>query len=126
MSLRRWLLLGVATVIVVAVVAVVVVVLFLRSLNQPGEASAKFIPHDAPFYASINFRPGLGQIDLGREVISLLETDKLIDVRDDFLEQVEHETGVHLLDDVRTWLGINVSFAVLDADPDSPEWIVIA
>ena len=102
MSLRRWLLLGVATVIVVAVVAVVVVVLFLRSLNQPGEASAKFIPDDAPFYASINFRPGLGQIDLGREVISLLETDKLIDVRDDFLEQVEHETGVHLLDDIRT------------------------
>ncbi len=49
MSLRRWLLLGVATVIVVAVIAVVVVVLFLRSLNQPGEASAKFIPDDAPF-----------------------------------------------------------------------------
>ena len=55
-----------------------------------------------------------------------LETDKLIDVRDDFLEQVEHETAVYLLDDVRTWLGTNVFFAVLDADPDSPEWIVIA
>ena len=47
---------------ILAVAAVVVVILFLRSLSQPADVTARFIPDNAPVYVSFNFRPGLNQI----------------------------------------------------------------
>ena len=126
MSVRKWIFLAAATVVVLAIVVAVVALLFLRSLSLPGEPTAKFMPHDTPLYVSFNFRPGPNQINLGKDVISLLKTDKLIEVRDDFLEDVEDETGVHLLDDTQSWLGTDVSFALLDDDVESPTWVMIA
>ena len=126
MSVRKWIFLAAATVVVLAIVVAVVALFFLRSLSRPGEATAKFMPDDAPLYVSFNFRPGPNQINLGKDVISLLKTDKLIEVRDDFLEDVEDETGVHLLDDTQSWLGTDVSFALLDDDVESPTWVMIA
>ena len=126
MRWRKWLLVVSVLIAVLAVTAVVVVILFLRSLSQPAEATARFIPDDAPVYVSFNFRPGLNQISRGRDVMSLLKTNKYVELRDDLLEQVEDETGLHLLEDIQSWLGTDVSFALLDADTEQPEWVVLA
>ena len=126
MRWRKWLLVVSVVIAVLAVTAVVVVILFLRSLSQPAEATARFIPDDAPVYVSFNFRPGLNQISRGSDVMSLLKTDKYVELRDGLLEQVEDETGLHLLEDIQSWLGTDVSFALLDADTEQPKWVVLA
>ena len=122
---KRILLYGGAAAAVLAVVIVVAVLLYLRQFSRPGEATAQVIPADAPLYASINLRPGLGQLGLGRDVFSRLQTDALVEKRDELLEQVEDETGIHFLDDVTTWLGTDISFAILDADMDKIEWVLL-
>ena len=122
---KRILLYGGAAAAVLAVVIVVAVLLYLRQFSRPGEATAQVIPADAPLYASINLRPGLAQASLGRDVFSRLQTDALAEKRDELLEQVEDETGIHFLDDVTTWLGTDISFAILDADMDKIEWVLL-
>ena len=122
---KRLLLFGSVAAAVLAVVIIAAVFLYLRQFSRPGEVTAQFIPSDAPFYASINLRPGLGQLRLGRDVFSRLLTDALTEKRDELLEQVEDETGIHFLDDVTNWLGTDVSFAILDPDLDKIEWVLL-
>ena len=106
-------------------VVVIIAVYFLSSLSRPGEATARYIPQSASAYFSINLRPGAGQLNQARNVLSKLETEKMREQRDDLLDDVEDETGIHFLDDVTHWLGTDISVAILDADPDAPEWIVM-
>ena len=87
--------------------------------------TAKYIPSDAPLYVSLNLRPGLSQIRKAQKVISTLETEEVVERRDEFLDNLEDETGIHFLDDVTPWLGTHVSAAVLDADLDRPEWVAM-
>ncbi len=108
-----------------ALAAVVVVFVFFRSLSRPGESTARFIPSNALAYASINLRPGVQQLRHGREVISTLQTDALVERRDDLLDDLEDETGIHFLDDVTPWLGESVSFALIDVDDGSAEWVAM-
>ena len=117
---------GIAVGIVVFVAAVSVFV-FFQSLSRPGEATARFIPSNAVAYASINLRPGVQQLRHGRAVISTLQTDALVERRDELLDELEDETGIHLLDDVTPWLGESVSFALLDVDDerDAAEWVAM-
>ena len=110
---------------ILALVAVVVVFVFFRSLSRPGEATALFIPSDTLAYASINLRPGIQQLRHARGVISTLQTDALVERRDDLLDEQEDETGIHFLDDVETCLGESVSFALNDVDDDSAEWVAM-
>ena len=122
---KRLLLFGSVAAAVLAGVIIAAVFLYLRQFSRPGEVTAQFIPSDAPFYVSINLRPGLGQLRLGRDVFSRLQTDALTEKRDELLEQVEDETGIHFLDDVTNWLGTDVSFAILDPDLDKIEWVLL-
>lgn len=110
---------------VLALAAVVVAFVFFRSLSRPGEATASFIPSNALAYASINLRPGVQQLRHGRDVISTLQTDALVERRDDLLDELEDETGIHFLDDVTPWIGESVSFALIDVDDDSAEWVAM-
>ncbi len=110
---------------VLALAAVVVVLVFFRSLSRPGESTARFIPSNALAYASFNLRPGVQQLRHGREVISTLQTDALVERRDDLLDELKEETGIHFLDDVTPWLGESVSFALIDVDDDSAEWVAM-
>ena len=125
-SWLRWALIGggVAAV-VVAIVVVGGIFLFVRGVSRPGEATAEFVPSSALLYSSINLRPGVGQLDRAFEVGDLLQTDDLIDERDDLMEEVEDETGIHPLDDVTPWLGTDITFAVLDADEDEVRWVLM-
>ena len=126
MSGRQLLITGGAVVAIAAVVAWLGAVTLIRGFGNPGETTARFIPASAPVYVSINLRPGAGQMRWGREVMSLLQTDYFLDWRDELLEELEDETGFHFLDDVMPWLGTDVSYAVLGADPDGPEWVLLA
>lgn len=123
---KRVLLFGGVAVVILAVAVAAAVFLFLRQFSLPGEATAQFIPADAPLYVSINLRPGLSQLGLGRGFFSRLQTEALTEKRDELLEQVEDETGIHFLDDVTTWLGTDISFAILDPDLDKIEWVLLA
>ena len=128
MTRRRTILLlgGGALLIVAAVVVVVVVLLLLRGMSRPGEATARYLPADTQVYISVNLRPGPEQMGLARSVIDRLQTDDFLDRRDDLLNDAEDETGIHLLDDVTSWIGTDVSLALLDAGPDRLEWILLA
>ena len=125
---RRTILLfgGGALLIVAAVVVVVVVLLLLRGMSRPGEATARYLPANTQLYISVNLRPGPEQMGLARNVIDRLQTDDFLDRRDDLLDDAEDETGIHLLDDVTSWIGTDVSLALLDAGPDRPEWVLLA
>ncbi len=120
-SKKLWIVIG----SVIGVVVVIFAVYFLRSLSRPGEATAQYIPSRAPAYFSINLRPGVGQLNQARNVLSKLETEALREQRDDLLEEIEDNTRIHFLDDVTPWLGTDISIAILDADPDALEWIVL-
>ena len=128
MTRRRTILLfgGGALLIVAAVVVVVVVLLLLREMSRPGEATARFLPANTQVYISVNLRPGPEQMGLARNVIDRLQTDDFLDRRDDLLDDAEDETGIHLLDDVTSWIGTDVSLALLDAGPDRLEWVLLA
>ena len=128
MTRRRTILLlgGGALLIVAAVVAVVVVLLLMRGMSRPGEVTARFLPADTEVYISVNLRPGPEQLGLARNVIDWLQTDDFLDRRDDLLDDAEDETGIHFLDDVTSWIGTDVSLALLDAGPDRPEWVLLA
>ena len=128
MTRRRTILLfgGGALLIVAAVVIVVVVLLLLRGMSRPGEATARYLPANTQVYISVNLRPGPEQMGLARSVIDRLQTDDFLDRRDDLLNDAEDETGIRFLDDVSSWIGTDVSLALLDAGPDRLEWILLA
>ena len=128
MTRRRTILLfgGGALLIVAAVVVVVVVLLLLREMSRPGEATARYLPANTQVYISVNLRPGPEQMGLARNVIDRLQTDDFLDRRDDLLDDAEDEIGIHLLDDVTSWIGTDVSLALLDAGPDRLEWVLLA
>ena len=58
--------------------------------------------------------------------MSRLQTDELLDRQDELLEDLEDEIGVHLIDDVSSWLGTDITIAILDLDTDVPEWVLLA
>ena len=123
---KKFLLWTAAALAAVAVFGVGVFIIYLRlAVGGPGEVTAKYIPSDAPLYVSLNLRPGLSQIRKAQKVISTLETEEVVERRDEFLDNLEDETGIHFLDDVTPWLGTHVSAAVLDADLDRPEWVAM-
>ncbi len=111
---------GSAVGIIVIVVVVLVVILLLR-LSQPGEATAKFVPSDA----SINLRPGGSQINHARKIAEILDGTEFRDQGDDWLEELEDETGIDLEEDL-SWVGTDVTFVALDAGPDVVEWVLFA
>ncbi len=94
-------------------------------LNNPSEATAQYIPASAPAYFSVNLRPGLGQtLDAGN-FFSKIDSDELEDWREEQLDEVEDETGIHPTEDVNFWLGTDISAAILNDDIDDLEWVVM-
>ncbi len=123
----RWVAIAGYLVVVVIIVVVILLLLLLQQISRPGEATAEYIPSNALVYSSINLRPGAGQINNARSVGDLLRSDDFMDEEDDLLDDVEDETGIHPLDDVTSWLGTDVTFALLDLDEDEDliEWTLM-
>lgn len=125
-SKRRFLFAGAAVLVLAAIVAGGALFFYFRFVSLPGEATAKFIPSDAPVYLSINLRPGIGQIRSARDFMGLLQTEGFLQRRDLILDDLEKEIGFHPVDNVSPWLGTSISFALLNTDPDAPEWVLLA
>ena len=104
----------------------VAIFFILGALSRPGEGTAKFVPASAPLYISVNLRPGMNQLKRLQEVRELLETDDFLDRQDELLDRLEDDTDIHFLDDVLPWVGTDVSFVVLEAELDRPEWALLA
>ena len=117
---------GAAVLVLAAIVAGGAFFFYFRFLSLPGEATAEFIPSDAPVYLSINLRPGIGQIRSARDFLGLLQTEAFLERRDLILDDLEREIGFHPIDNVSPWLGTSISFALLNTDPDAPEWVLLA
>ena len=115
---------GTAVLVLAIIVAIILFFLYYRFVDLPGEATAEFIPSDATLYVSFNLRPGLSQIRAAEDFMSLLNTDDFLEKRDEVLEDIEENTGIHPIDDVSPWLGTNISFALLEANPDEPDAVV--
>ena len=123
---NKVLLWGGLALLIVAAVAAAAVFLFFRTLSQPSEATARFVPSGAAGYVSINLRPGVSQLRTARNVLDRLQTDDLLDRREELLDDLEDETGIHFLDDVTSWLGTDISIVLPSFDPDRPEWVMLA
>lgn len=102
-----------------------VAALFLSNLSRPGETTASYLPIGTEAYVSINLRPGFGQLNRGRQVISKLESEDVREKFDDAFDNWKVETGIDFEDDVASWIGTDITFAVLDDDPDGLEWLAM-
>ena len=116
-------LLGLIALLVVGAGAATAFVLIV--LNNPSEATAQYIPSSATAYFSVNLRPGLRQTMNAGNFFSKIDSDELEDWREERLDEVEDETGIHPTDDVDFWLGTDISAAILNDDIDNPEWVVM-
>ena len=125
-SKRPFLFAGAAVLVLAAIVAGGAFFFYFRFVSPPGEATAKFIPSDAPVYLSVNLRPGIGQIRSARDFLGVLQTEGFLERRDLILDDLEKEFGFHPIDNVSPWLGASISFALLNPHPDAPEWVLLA
>ena len=123
---RRTAVWAIVPVVIAAAAVGLGVFLFMREAGRAGEATAKFMPASTQVYFSVNLRPGMRQMRMGGEVMSLLETDDFLDWKDDTLDDIEDDTGIHFLDDIMSWLGGEVSFALIDVREDDVEWVLLA
>ena len=94
-------------------------------LNNPSEDTAQYIPASATAYFSVNFRPGLRQTMNAGDFFSKIDSDELEEWREERLDEIEDETGIHPTEDVADWLGDDISAAILNDDIDDPEWVVM-
>ena len=122
---RKFLVFGIATVVGLVIIAGITVALYLSNLNRPGEATARYLPIGTEAYVSINLRPGFGQLNRARQVFSKLESEDIRSRFDDAVDDWKVETGIDVEEDVWSWIGADVTFAVLDDDPDGWEWIAM-
>ena len=107
-------------------VVVVALVLLLPAVDQLGEATARYIPSDVALYASVNLRPGVGQIAKAKGFADRIQTRGFADARDELLDELEEETEIEFPDDLVSWIGGQATLAVFDADSDGTSWVFVA
>ena len=125
MKKREFLVFGGVALVALLIIAGVAVVIFLSNLSGSGEATARYLPARTEAYISINLRPGLGQLNRGRQVISKLESEDVREKFEDAFDDWKIETGIDFEEDVASWIGTDITFAVLDDDPDGLEWVAM-
>ncbi|MBA7601069.1 hypothetical protein ES703_08136 [subsurface metagenome] len=79
------------------------------SLVHPGEQTAQILPPDTDGYATINLRPGLGQLEKVRDILSHWLDNPAIDSESqEALSQFESESGINIAADILPWIGPEV------------------
>ena len=79
-------------------------------IPHPHEQTASFLPPDTEVYASVNLRPGLGQLlELKEFVDSVQQNDATTEITSEFVDKVERETGINLEQET----GINLQQDIL-------------
>ncbi len=124
MSMERMTII-VAVIIVALVVVVVATVgaaiyfgLAISSTTEP-EASAEYYPPNVLAYSWMTLNPGNGQRDHMLDMFRRFEEmSGFEDATDDAMDELESETGINFEDDVMTWIGFDMSAALMDFDID--------
>ena len=105
-----------AALILVLGAAVVVGIYFiiqLRTLSQPPEETARFLPEETSLYVSVNLRPGVDQLMKAREVLALFrENPRFEEKLDELYGEIETETGIDVEEDLFPWLGPEIALAI--------------
>ena len=112
------------TVTIGAVIAAVVVTLaglgafvVAQILSHPPEDTARFLPEDTVFYASLNLRPGVDQLTQAVDVLDRFKENPEFELKlDEFYDQIEEELGIDVEADLFPWVGPEVSMAIPDFD----------
>ncbi len=112
----KWTIIGGAVVLALIIIAGVVVYMLVPGIRPPEpESTAKYFPEDVLTYGWMTLSPGFGQ---GRHMVDTWERfDEIQEFRDavnEFLDDLEKDTGIDFKDEVLPWLGPDMSFAVLD------------
>ena len=89
---------------------------------KPPEYSARYYPRDTLAYYWLTLTPGDGQLSDSREIFQFLNEytvfeDWLDEIQDDF----EEETSIDFDAEVRPWIGVDFSAALIDFDVDNEE-----
>ena len=110
------------TVLVLVVIALlgtgvaVGLVLFLLpgGAYQP-EQTAKYLPAETQVYYSLNLRPGNDQLKKFKVILERFRENPRFQAKvDEFFDDGEAESGIHIKDDVLPWLGPEIAVGVLD------------
>ena len=84
-----------------------------QSLSHSPEETARFLPAETSLYASMNLRPGAGQLTQARDILDLFkENPKFEEKLDELYGDIEEETGIAVEEDLLPWLGPEIAFAV--------------
>ncbi len=111
----------IVTLVIVVVAAVGAAVYFglaLPSTAEP-EASAEYYPPNVLAYSWMTLNPGNGQRDHMLDMFRRFEEmSGFEDATDDVMNEFESETGIDFEADVMTWIGFDMSAALIDLDID--------
>ncbi len=101
--------------VVLVVVIVVAFLMFPRTGGSEPENTAQYFPRDVVAYTWFTLNPGDGQRDQMTDLWERFsEFSEFQDGLEEMLEDMEDESGINFEDDVWTWIGPEVSLAVLD------------
>ena len=90
--------------------------------TRPPEYSARYYPDDTLLYVWFTLNPGDGQREQMQKIWARLsEHSAFLDWTEDIEELLRDEFDVDLQDDVLTWIGPEVSFAIRDIDVGDSE-----
>ena len=109
----------IAIVVFAATGAAIYFGLALPSRTEP-EASAEYYPPNVLAYSWMTLNPGNGQRDHMLDMFRRFEEmSGFEDATDDVMDEFESETGINFEADVMTWIGFDMSAALMDIDIDA-------
>ena len=84
-----------------------------QSLSHSPEETAKFLPVETSLYASMNLRPGVGQLTKLRDILDLFkENPKFEEKLDELYGDLEKETGIDVEEELFPWVGPEIALAI--------------
>ncbi len=98
----------------------------VRPLSHSPEETARFLPEETTLYASMNLRPGAGQLMKARDILDLFkENPKFEEKLDELYGDLEEETGIDVERDLFPWVGPEIAFAIptFDGIEEMPELV---
>ena len=125
---KKYLIVAAVLILVLGAAVAVGVYIFLQFqfLSHPPEETAKFLPEDTAFYASVNLRPGMDQLVKARELLELFQENPRFQERlDELYGDIEDETGVDVEEDLLPWLGpeIAMAFHTFESIVEEPKFV---
>ena len=108
--------------VIAAGVAVYTGLISIPWLTKPPEHSARYYPTDTLAYTWFTLYPSSDQRRVARDIWGRLDDRRAFrNLVEDFEDLVEEETGFEIEEDILTWIGAEISAAVLDFDLDDGE-----